>query len=130
MERIKQRGEEDCGVACVAMLIQRYAGCPAASSYDAARAVLFGAREVGLTKTKDIKRALAAFGIQAGRSRQSFTAGSKNDLGLEFDAIVGTKPRKDESWHWMVWDAQRQVLIDPMNDGPNRRHVTHYIRIG
>ena len=122
MERIKQLGEEDCGIACVAMLIQRYAACPAASSYDAARAVLFGAREVGLTKTKDIRRALAAFGIQAGRR--------KNDLGLEFDAIVGTKPRKDESWHWMVWDAQRQVLIDPMNDGPNRRHVTHYIRIG
>jgi predicted double-glycine peptidase len=130
MERIAQRGDYDCGVACVAMLIQRYAACPASSSYDAARAVLFSADEIEMTDMKDIKRALAAFGIKTSNRRQPFDADSKNDLGLGFDAIIGTKPRKDESWHWMVWDSQRQILMDPLSEGSNRRTVTHYVRIG
>lgn len=129
MERVAQKGDEDCGVACVAMLIQRYAGCPAASSYDAARAVMFGARDIGLTKGKDLAKALEAFGVHLKSKKQPFKPPSKNKMGLDFDAIVGTEPRKDNSWHWMIWDSVNKVLLDPDRPDRNYRSVTHYLKV-
>lgn len=130
MERVKQREGDDCGVACIAMFIQRYAGCPASSSYDAARAVLLGSRESKLLNTKDLKRALDAFGIKSGKKRQPFSPESNTKLALSFDAIVGTKPRMDKSWHWMVWDSKSQLLHDPQSINPNRKKVSHHICVG
>jgi ABC-type bacteriocin/lantibiotic exporter with double-glycine peptidase domain len=130
MERIKQKEDDDCGVACIAMLIQRYAGCPASSSYDAARAILLGKREGDLLKTRDLKRALDAFGIKSGAKRRPFSPASNTNMALNFDAIVGTKPRKDKSWHWMVWDSKSQLLHDPQSIKPNRKKVSHFICVG
>lgn len=52
-------------------------------------------------------------------------------MGFEFDAIVGTKPGKKGNWHWLVWDAENRVLLDP---NPNKqsnghRSAYHYLTI-
>ncbi|MER9740891.1 cysteine peptidase family C39 domain-containing protein [Mesorhizobium sp. M0187] len=126
---IRQRGESDCGIACVAMLIQRYAGCPASSSYDAARAVLFGSAKGSDTGTRDLRRALAKFGIKTAGRTVGFKPISSTNMGLEFDAIVSTKVKADGWWHWLVWDGKNNVLLDPLEVPYKRPIVTHYLRI-
>lgn len=129
MEIIKQRGNSDCGVACVAMLIQRYAGCPASSSYDAARAVLFGMADRSDTGTRDLRRALAKFGIKTAGRTVEFKPISTSNMGLEFDAIVSTKVKANGWWHWLVWDAKNKALLDPLEEPFKRPMVTHYLKI-
>lgn len=90
---------------------------------------MFGANEIGLTKRKDLARALNPFRVLVGTKRIGFVPKSKNDMGLDFDAIVGTRPRQDNSWHWMVWDSINQKLLDPDRKDRNYRVVTHYIKI-
>lgn len=131
IERIIQKGGKDCGVACVAMLIQRYAGCPAASSYDAAKAVMFGARRPYYTATSDLRRALRAFGVQIGHRRVPFLKINTQDMGLPFDAIISTKPRSNGVWHWLVWDAEAKTLHDPnpRKQFNGHRFADHYIKV-
>lgn len=131
MDRIKQQKSNDCGVACVAMIIQRYAGCPPASSYDAAKAVLFGSRTAGYTDTRDLRRALRCFGVELGHRRVPFKKISPEDMGLAFDAIIATKPTAKGYWHWLVWDAQKEVLFDPNKTKKTNSHKSayHYIEI-
>ncbi|CAN7473927.1 cysteine peptidase family C39 domain-containing protein [Mesorhizobium caraganae] len=129
MKIVKQRGDSDCGVACVAMIIQRYAGCPAGSSYDAARAVLFGMKNGSDTGTGDLRRALAKFGIKTAGRTVEFKPPSTTDMGLEFDAIVSTKVKMDGWWHWLVWDAKNEALLDPLEEPFKRPMVTHYLKI-
>lgn len=131
MERVTQRKSNDCGVACVAMIIQRYAGCPASSAYDAAKAVLFGLDAANYTDVSDLRRGLRSFGIEIGHRRVSFTKVNSTDMGLDFDAIIGTKPGKTGNWHWLIWDATNSILLDP---NPNKqsnghRSAHHYLEI-
>lgn len=131
MERITQRKSNDCGVACVAMIIQRYAGCPAPSSYDAANAVMFGLEPAGYTSTRDLRRGLRAFGIQIGPRRIRFTKVSSQDMGLTFDAIIGTKATANGNWHWLIWDAAARNLLDPnpKKKSNGHRSAYHYIEV-
>ena len=132
MERITQKKGNDCGVACVAMIIQKYAGCPAASSYDAAKAVMFGLAEAGYTNTEALRLGLESFGITIDQQRRSFRKKDSRNMGLEFDAIIATTPRKNGYWHWLVWDASELCLFDPNPDKidpHSHSKASHYIKI-
>ena len=131
MERVTQKKSNDCGVACVAMIIQRYAGCPAPSAYDAAKALMFGLNPAGYTDVRDLRRGLRSFGIEIGHRRVTFKKVSSQDMGLTFDAIIGTKPGKIGNWHWLVWDAKNRVLLDPNSKKQSNGHRSphHYIEI-
>lgn len=50
-------------------------------------------------------------------------------MGLTFDAIVSTKVKVDNWWHWLVWEAQNRTLLDSLEVPYKRPNVTHYIRI-
>jgi len=52
-------------------------------------------------------------------------------MGLDFDAIVGTKPGKKGNWHWLVWDATKRVLFDhnPNKQSNGHRSAHHYLEI-
>ena len=131
MERITQRKSSDCGVACVAMIIQRYAGCPAASAYDAAKAVMFAAGPAGYTGTNELCLGLDAFGVANGGQRYSFKKINSKDMGLDFDAIIATKLNNTGNWHWLVLGASERRLLDPnpkkTSDG--HRSARQYIKI-
>jgi ABC-type bacteriocin/lantibiotic exporter with double-glycine peptidase domain len=129
MKLILQQHANDCGVACIAMLIQRYAGCPAKSAYDAARAVMFGLRNCDYTTTRQLKNALLKLDVPVGRQTVPIKNKSQIDISLEFDAILKTEERKDATWHWMVWDAKNQKILDPLGR-KNRRRISHYLRVG
>lgn len=105
MKTIKQREENDCGVACVAML--------AGTSYDEARAVIYPKGRSKLTKTKDLSKALVKLGRKPlSDRRQPF--GSKVPQDLDTDALVFVEmDNGDDSKHWIVWDAKAKKLRDP-----------------
>lgn len=131
MQRILQKRSNDCGVACVAMLINKYTECPAESAYDAAKAAMFGRHPATRTLKKDLRKGLKAFGIKSENKYVDFDYNSPSDMGLKFDAIIATRPIKKEDWHWLVWDADTKTLLDP---NPNKKSNSHrsayqYIKI-
>lgn len=105
MKTIKQKEENDCGVACVAML--------AGASYDEARALIHPNGRSKLTKTKDLSNALIKLGRKPlSDRRQPF--GSKTPRDLDTDALVFVEMDDgDDSKHWIVWDAKAKKLRDP-----------------
>lgn len=131
MKRIEQRKSNDCGVACVAMIIQRYAGCPPRSSYGAAKAIFDDLEVDGRTQTRDLRRALRCFGVELGHRRVPFRKTSPADMGLDFDAIIATKANAHGNWHWLVWDSKQKILFDPNPNKKTNSHKAayHYIRI-
>lgn len=115
MKTIKQQEENDCGVACVAMLT--------GSSYDEARAVVYPKGRSKLTKTKDLSKALLKLGRKPlSNRRQPF--GSKTPRDLDTDALVFVEMDDgNDSKHWIVWDAKAKKLRDPYHT----KH-DHYLR--
>jgi ABC-type bacteriocin/lantibiotic exporter with double-glycine peptidase domain len=124
MRRIFQECEVDCGIACVAMLLQRYADCPPQFSYKAAKAVMFENKKIKRTQAMDIKRALNIYGINLDARKRKI-----NELADKSkDLFLATKPSKNNKWHWMIWDAQRQMLIDPEKRKRRKMSdVQHYL---
>jgi ABC-type bacteriocin/lantibiotic exporter with double-glycine peptidase domain len=128
MKIVYQREKYDCGIACVAMIIQRYAGYSYEASYDSAKKVMFDNDRIRRTYTYDLKIALAEFGVKVGYRRIGFKKLSPTDMGLPFDAILSTKQTKSGNWHWMVWDFQNKILLDPWQL-KKIRTIKHYIKI-
>jgi len=105
MKTIEQREENDCGVACVAMLTT--------GNYDKAFEVIHPSGRSKLTKTADLHAALIALGREPlTNTRQPFHGKSLCDLG--HDALVFVKMINGRnSNHWVVWDAKAKKLRDP-----------------
>ena len=105
MKTIKQKEENDCGVACVAML--------AGVSYTKAHDTLFSSGRSRLTKTKDLHAALFKLGRRPiGTRRQPF--GSQTLRDLKTDALVFVElANGNDSKHWVVWDVSARKLRDP-----------------
>ena len=98
MRIVKQREENDCGVACVAML--------AGTSYEEARTVIYPKGRSKLTKTKDLHEALIKLGRKPlSDRRQPF--GSKTPRDLNTDALIFVEmDNGDDSKHWVVWGCK------------------------
>ena len=59
-----------------------------------------------------------------------FKPNSPSDMGLEFDAIIGTKPGSAGGWHWLVWDSMAKKLLNPLSESESYRGARYYIRVG
>jgi ABC-type bacteriocin/lantibiotic exporter with double-glycine peptidase domain len=102
MKLVKQRGEDDCGVACVAML--------AAVPYHRAKRAIFGDGEIELTHASELKDALRLLGRCTGRGLVLLR--SRNFRTLTHPALLKVNPRKQGlEWHWVVWTGKK--LLDP-----------------
>jgi ABC-type bacteriocin/lantibiotic exporter with double-glycine peptidase domain len=120
MKTIKQKEENDCGVACVAML--------AGVSYDEARAVIYPNGRAKLTKTKDLSAALKKLGREPlSDRRQPF--GSQTLQDLETDALVFVELKNgNASKHWVVWDAKAKKPRDPYHTKYDH-HLRGYLAV-
>ena len=116
LRRVLQRGDKDCGVACVAMLANR--------SYTDACGLVHPDRR---TKTKELSDALTSLGLECGRRLKPL--GKKSYRDLECDAVLKVWPRKDRSWHWVVWDARRKRVLDPWEPPYMHIHATSYLPV-
>ena len=106
MRTIKQRGNKDCGAACVAML--------ARVPYRLASQALYQGDLPFATQTLDIKRSLERLGVRTAAKRVSFFGRSYRDIDLPFDALIYCNYRMaaDEA-HWIVCDSRSKRLRDP-----------------
>ncbi|MEQ1514881.1 MAG: cysteine peptidase family C39 domain-containing protein [Usitatibacteraceae bacterium] len=105
MNTIEQREENDCGVACVAMLTT--------GDYDDAFKVIHSNGRSKLTKTADLHAALIALGREPlTKTRQPFHGKSLRDLDTDALVFVEMENGKD-SKHWVVWDAKAKKTRDP-----------------
>ena len=120
MRRVRQLTEMGCGVACVAMVAE--------VDYFTAYAAIFGLSEPKdhSTEAADLRRGLRRLGIRAA-ARLIPLAGWRCSE-LETTAIVKVNPTQD-GWHWVVWDAERQCIIDPMTRPYRRHRAISYLRI-
>lgn len=103
MRHVKQKTETDCGVACVAML----AGVSWAKARDA---LDFERNDTAFwTDMDSMKTALKRLGVITAE-RLSVC---KNPKNLQTDALLRTNLLANGNWHWAVWDARRQKILDP-----------------
>ncbi|MCK8458701.1 hypothetical protein [Sphingomonas faeni] len=107
MKTVKQKGEYDCGVACVAML--------ADVAYDEALKAIFpNGKRAGKTKTNALRDALVKLGRQPDTGRRKpFGSTALDDLIGDALVFVMLDDDGDEYHHWMVWDAKGRELRDP-----------------
>lgn len=122
MKTIKQRGENDCGVACVAMLTS--------VPYDEAKRVVYGTGRPRLTKTKELHRALQALGRMPQTERRQ-QIGKKVLLDLYEDALVFVEGTNNGITfkHWIVWDARKRIVRDPYHT-KKRYRLRGYLSMG
>ena len=78
--------------------------------------------------TGDLRRALAAHGLEPARHSVPFRSTSYEDL--KDNAILKVNPRRGGAeWHWIVWDANRQRLLDPRDPPYKRIRACSYLRV-
>jgi hypothetical protein len=104
MRRVKQKSKTDCGVACFATL--------AGVSYTQAKRALFGENHEGpcYTQTDQMRNALKEFGVILSEKLVRCVYPEH----LNRDALIRTNVLSNEMWHWVVWDARRQKILDPL----------------
>jgi ABC-type bacteriocin/lantibiotic exporter with double-glycine peptidase domain len=104
MKLVRQKTKTDCGVACFAML--------ADISYAQARRALFGEKHKGpgYTYKDQMRNALKAFGVVLS---ERLTRCPRPER-LTQDALIRTNELSNGMWHWVVWDARRAKILDPL----------------
>lgn len=116
MEMIRQRYKSDCGVACAAML--------AGVTYEEASAAFapLGKRR-GCTNETTMYLALRELGVKGKLPMASGKPNGQNAL-LKCNR---TEHRRAgvKRWHWCVWDAAEQRILDPLDDGKSRPILAH-----
>jgi len=111
MRRVFQDDENGCGVACVAMI--------AGITYDDARRIIFKHRRGTYTNTTDLRRALKRLHVRiAGRMTP---LGTLDYRRLREQAILKVNLYRGGTWHWVVWDPRRKIILDPQ-----RKHAKRY----
>jgi len=118
MKRVVQRRGVDCGIACVAML--------ANVSYEVAKKRMFGDRPVRRTSKECLQDGLRHFGI---RTATRLVRCGANYTTLNFRAILKTNATGDGNWHWIVWDADRKRILDPLEKPYKNPRVVSYLRV-
>ena len=119
MRRIIQKDEVGCGVACVSMLTGQ--------SYAAVRQSMFPTGECVRTRSRDLRKALRTFGYDVGKRLNPLR--TRHYSNLEFDAILKVWPKKDGTWHWVVWDARARRILDPLEPPYKRIRAISYLRV-
>ena len=104
MKRIVQKDELGCGIACVAMLTGR--------TYAATRDRMFPDGRVKPTRTSILRDALVDLGCEVGDGLVPLRTQRYHDF--DFDAVLKVN-KEGRNWHWVVWDARRRLVLDPLD---------------
>lgn len=120
MRVVKQFDDEGCGLACTAMA--------AATKYRIVRARAFPDGAVVVTSTKRLRAIMGEFGVTLGNRLISLR--DKHPRTLAFDALLKVNPRQNgKEWHWVIWDHERQLILDPRRPPYKRYRKVSYVRL-
>jgi hypothetical protein len=115
MRLVHQKGEDGCGIACVAMV--------ADTTYKTAKDKLPKYWESEGTTKKQMLRGLHRHGIVTSKPKP---IGGKEYENFKFDGVL--LGYLDNEMHWSVWDSNREELLDPYRSRLKFR-CTSFIRI-
>ena len=104
MRRVVQKNELGCGIACVAMLTGR--------TYAATRELMFPDGQIRRTRTSILRKALADLGCEVGD--RLIQLGTKRFEDFDFHVVLKVN-KEGRNWHWVVWDARRRLVLDPLD---------------
>lgn len=120
MRLVKQFDDEGCGLACTAMA--------AGTTYRKVRAAAFPDGEVGPTQLKRLREIMADHGVILGERLIPFRTKRPDDL--PFDALLKVNQRKKgREWHWVIWDHERQRILDPKRPAYKRLRPVSYVTL-
>ena len=124
---VHQKGNFDCGVAAVAMLLCGKERLTRRDAYDRAEKALDTTKRTRIGQLTDALKKL-------GRPLRTGKMAPVPEGGLpilERDALVRVRFTRNKSLHWMVWDFRRQQLLDPESRKPHfsEFHVLNQIEV-
>lgn len=120
MRLVKQFDEDGCGLACTAMA--------AGTTYRKVRAFAFPDGDVTGTSTRRLREIMEAHGVTLGERLIPMRGKYPSELG--FDALLKINVRQNgREWHWVVWDHERQKVLDPKRPPYKRPRFVSYIRL-
>lgn len=125
MRLVKQKGKytTDCGICCVAMIVDESRDEVKRKMCDLNCFNGNGYR----TDYYDIKKALKAYGF-----KPSNTCSAKELKSEQKKAIVKINKKTNGYWHWVVYDPARKRtnrILDPAHKPVKKCKVVSYIRI-
>lgn len=110
------------------MLIQRFAGVRFDASY--ARAKMRIGKSWNKPSFAPRRHAvLGEFEIGSDRCRYAFGCSDTGPEDLHEDALLWGCVGSGEAKHWMVWDAQNRLILDPKVAHIFPRDITRYVRV-
>ncbi|MBY0619981.1 hypothetical protein [Sphingomonas ursincola] len=122
MRLVKQFDEDGCGLACTAMA--------AGTTYRKVRAFAFPDGEVTGTSTRRLREIMEAHGVTLGDRLIPMRGKHPKDMELGFDALLKINVRQNgREWHWVLWDHQRQKVLDPKRPPYERLRFVSYVRL-
>jgi hypothetical protein len=116
MRRIRQRGEDGCGIACVAMV--------ADITYACAKERMPG-QEVNGTSSSQLRAALKSCGFKTRRLKPIRGLDYKS---FKFNAVLQGFLEGDHELHLVVWDSKRKRILDPYEPSMEFR-CTSFVQI-
>ena len=120
MRLVKQFDDDGCGLACAAMA--------AGTTYRTVRDFAFPDGKVQTTSTSRLRKIMEAHGVRLGKRLIWLRGKHPSELG--FDALLKVNVRKNgREWHWVLWDHQRQKVLDPKRPPYRRLRFVSYVRL-
>ena len=120
MRLVKQFDDKGCGLACVAMA--------AGTTYRTIRKFAFPKQKVSGTTMKRLREIMEYHGVMLGDRLIPFK--SRVPADLPFDALLKVNVRLEGAeWHWVVWDHERQQVLDPKRPPYKRLRFMSYVRL-
>ncbi len=141
MQRVEQPDGTGCGLACVAMLAGRSYATVKEKAIKLTLYDGFGTKRNYRTLARHLRRLGEAYSLCLGprvefarRRRHVRTSLDEFERYMKArepsaHALVATH-RKEDEWHWVVWDSDRGRLLDPRKP-PRTRDIRpwYYIRV-
>lgn len=123
MRHVAQLDKNGCGVACVAMLV--------GITYRESRRLMFGSETPSRTYTATLRNALRHHRIRT--ASRLVPLRTRSHEALRHDAILKVNVARDgDRWHWIVWDAARHKLLDPLKRSkwkPKRVRAVSFLKV-
>ena len=94
--------------------------------YREIRATAFPDGDVEETTTAELRLIMEDHGVRLGE--RLIPCRSRVPSDLPFDALLKVNMRK-HGWHWVVWDHERQKVLDPKRPPYKRLKFVSYVRL-
>ena len=121
MKKIKQKDRTGCGIACVAMIVNK----PYSQIKKKMRSLGCFNKNTFYTEYYDLKKTLKSYKVRTSKIYKK-----KSWKSMKKDAIVAINyNKKRDTWHWVVFDKKNNHVLDPNSKKPYRNITDKRMKI-